>query len=271
MNIPTACLSLLTFSCLSAALAQSTPATPPALKAKGEIVFCTEVGYPPFEFFPVNSRTPQGFDIDLATELARRLGVKVSFENTGFDGIVAALMGRKCDAVISAMSQTPERQAQVDFVLYLQNNRALMVRKGNPAKITSFDDLCGKTVGAQVGSANYDDLVKSAEGCRAGGKPEMKVKSFKDAAALKLALITNQIDAYNTAAADAAVAQRETPDRLEIGAVSDAVNMIGMALRKNDAPLRVALTREVKAMHKDGAMDRLLKKWALTPFRLKNP
>lgn len=255
----------------SVALAQSASPSlaPPGVKKAGELVFCTEVGYPPFEFFPENSRAPQGFDIDLGTELARRLGVKVRFENTGFDGIVAALLGRKCDGVLSALSQTPAREEQIDFVLYLQNNRALMVRKGNPAKVTGFNSLCGLTLGAQVGSANYDDLAKLADKCKADGKAALTLKSFKDGAALKLALLTNQIDAYNTAAADAAVAVRDTPEQLEVGAVSDAVNLIGIGVRPNDAALKVALTRLVRQIHQDGTMDKLLRKWNLTPFRLK--
>jgi len=169
------------------------------LRKAGELGFCTEVGYPPFEFFPEGSKDPEGFDIDLARELARRLGVKARFDNTGFDGIIAALLAKKCDVVISALSQTPARQEQVNFVLYLQNNRALVVRKGNPRQVSRFDALCGLTVGAQIGSANYDDVNKLSDKCKSEGKPTLSVRSFKDASALKLALLTNQIDAYNTA------------------------------------------------------------------------
>ena len=52
--------------------------------------------------------------------------------NVGFDGIIAALLSNKCDAIISGMNNTPERAEQVDFVDYLLVGQSLMVRKGNP-------------------------------------------------------------------------------------------------------------------------------------------
>jgi Bacterial extracellular solute-binding proteins, family 3 len=150
--------------------------TPSRIKTAGELVFCTEVGYPPFEFFPEGSNKPSGFDIDLGNELALRLGVRPRWENVGFDGIIASLQSKKCDAIIAGLGATDKRREQVDFVLYLQNNRALVVRKGNPKKVSSFDALCGLTIGAQIGSANYDDMLKRAETCKAPDQPDRCVQ-----------------------------------------------------------------------------------------------
>jgi polar amino acid transport system substrate-binding protein len=253
---------------IATALAQSI-VTPTRIKKAGELVFCTEVGYPPFQFFPEGSKEPTGFDIELGNELAKRLGVKSRWENVGFDGIIASLLAKKCDGIMAGLGATTKRREQVNFVLYLQNNRALVVRKGNPKKVTGYDAVCGLVVGAQIGSANYDDMLRLVDKCKADGKPALSVRSFKDNAALKLSLLTNQIDAYNTAAANAAVDVKENPEQIEIGAISEAVNMIGIALRKDDVALKVALERALKQISQDGTMDKLLKAWALTPFRLK--
>ncbi len=66
------------------------------------------------------------------------MGVKASFQNTGFDGIIPALQGKKCDAVISGMNDTAARRKQVDFTDYLSVGQSFMVKKGNPEKITSI-------------------------------------------------------------------------------------------------------------------------------------
>ena len=63
----------------------------------------------------------------------------------------------------------------------------------------------------------------------------------------------------------------ENPGQLEVGAVSPVVNLIGMALRKQDLALRNALRGALRQMFADGSMDRLLKSYSLTPFKLKDP
>jgi ABC-type amino acid transport substrate-binding protein len=60
------------------------------------------------------------------------MGVEAQFKNVGFDGIIAALLAKKCDAIISGMTDTAERRKQVDFTDYLIVGMSLMVKKGNP-------------------------------------------------------------------------------------------------------------------------------------------
>ncbi|MBJ7472586.1 MAG: transporter substrate-binding domain-containing protein, partial [Solirubrobacteraceae bacterium] len=81
----------------------STPAAaaitaPASIKSAGTISFCSDIAYPPMEFY--EGSDPQGADIDIAEELASRMGVEAEFTNTGFDGIIAALQAKKCDAII---------------------------------------------------------------------------------------------------------------------------------------------------------------------------
>ena len=82
-------------------------ATPAALAAAGArqagtLTFCTDATYPPEEFFQGTKLV--GSDIDIATDVAKRLGKTAKFQNTGFDGIIAALLAKKCDAIISGMN-----------------------------------------------------------------------------------------------------------------------------------------------------------------------
>src|SRR5438874_9275513 len=90
----------------AAAIARpAAPIQPPANIAKaGKIVFCSDITYPPEEYFKGSKAV--GSDIDIGTAVAKLMGVKAEFKNTTFDSIIAALLTKKCDAIISGMNDT---------------------------------------------------------------------------------------------------------------------------------------------------------------------
>ena len=151
------------------------------------MTFCSDITYPPEEFY--NGSKAAGSDIDIGTEVAKRLGKSAKFTNTGFDGIIAALLAKKCDAIISGMNDTPERRKQVTFVDYIKVGQSLMVKSGNPKHISGLTSLAGKTVSVEVGTTNKDFLDATSKKLKAAGKSTIKVQAFpKDtdaAAALK--------------------------------------------------------------------------------------
>ena len=105
---------------------------PPAIKSAGKIVFCTDATYPPEEYFQGSKIV--GSDIDIGTGVAKAMGVGAQFKNTGFDGIIAALLSKRCDAVISGMNDTPARRKQVDFVDYLKVGQSIMPGVVSPVR-----------------------------------------------------------------------------------------------------------------------------------------
>src|SRR3954449_13502540 len=108
---------------IAAAVAAASVAPPPAIKAAGKIVFCTDATYPPEE--SLQGSTFVGSDIDIGNAVAAQMGVKAAFKNTSFDSIIVALKTKKCDAIISGMNDTPDRRKQVDFVDYLKVGQSL--------------------------------------------------------------------------------------------------------------------------------------------------
>ena len=103
---------------------------PASIASSGTLAFCSDITYPPEESYKQGTTTPQGSDIDIGSYIAGKMGVKARFDNTGFDGIIAALLAKKCDAVISGMNDTPERRKQVAFVDYLKVGQSFMVKSG---------------------------------------------------------------------------------------------------------------------------------------------
>ncbi|MCW2923339.1 MAG: binding-protein-dependent transport system, secreted component [Thermoleophilia bacterium] len=239
---------------------------PKELTKRGTLVLCSDIGYPPAEFMGEDGK-PAGADIDIGTALAKRLGVKVKFANTGFDGILDALAAEKCDAVISALTDNAERRKAVTFVDYLKVGQSLLVPTANEHDIAGLDDLDGLTVAVQEGTTNATFLQGEVKTRDWGTEGPPTVKTFaKDEDAAK-ALAAGTADAYFGDSPTAAYYIGQ--EALTYAFAGKPINAepIGIAVRPGD-PLAKQLQRGVDAMYDDGSMRRILKRWKLEDFAL---
>lgn len=125
------------------------------IKKAGKIVVGTSADYPPYEFHAqINGKDEIiGFDIAIAKEIAKDLGVQLEIKDMKFDGLLAALDSGNIDFVIAGMTPDAERAKQVDFSkVYYTAVQSIVVRAEDKDKIKSVEDLKGKTVGVQKGS-----------------------------------------------------------------------------------------------------------------------
>jgi polar amino acid transport system substrate-binding protein len=237
---------------------------PSSIKSAGTLVFCSDITYPPEESYKAGTTTPEGSDIDIGSDIARRMGVKARFDNTGFDGIIAALLAKKCDAIISGMNDTPERRKQVAFVDYLKVGQSFMVRAGNPAHINGIDSLAGKTASVETGTTNKDYLDAQSKRLQSQGKKAIKVVPFPKDTDAANALKTNKVDAYFGDAPVAAYYIEKDPKSFSIGGTPVNPIPIGIAIRKSDTELQSAVKKAIADMYADGTMNRILVKWLLS-------
>jgi polar amino acid transport system substrate-binding protein len=246
----------------------ATPAVaiqPPAnIKSAGKFVFCSDITYPPEESYKTGTTTPQGSDIDIGTDIAKRMGVKAQFDNTGFDGIIAALLAKKCDAIISGMNDTPERLKQVAFVDYLKVGQSFMVKKGNPKNITSIASLAGKSASVETGTTNKDYLDQQSKMLQAQGKKPIKVVTFPKDTDAANALKTGKVDAYFGDSPPAAYYVETDPSSFEVGGNPVNPIPIGIALRKSDTQLQSGVLAAIASMYSDGTMKQIVAKWKLS-------
>jgi polar amino acid transport system substrate-binding protein len=236
---------------------------PAGVKSSGTLVFCSDITYPPEESYKPGTTTPEGSDIDIGKYIADKMGVKARFDNTGFDGIIAALLAKKCDAIISGMNDTPERRKQVSFVDYLKVGQSFMVKKGNPAHITGIDSLAGKSASVETGTTNKDYLDAQSKRLTSMGKKAIKVVTFPKDTDAANALRTGRVDAYFGDAPVVAYYIEQTPDAFALGGTPVNPIPIGIAIRKSNNDLRVAVTKGIHMIYADGTMDQILKRWKL--------
>jgi polar amino acid transport system substrate-binding protein len=246
----------------SAAAAPSSKITPPANIAKaGKIVFCSDITYPPEESYQGTKAV--GSDIDIGNAVAALMGVKAEFKNTTFDGIIAALLAKKCNAVISGMNDTPQRRKAVDFVDYLKVGQSLLVKKGNPKHITSLASLAGRTVSVESGTTNRDFLAAESAKLQKAGKKAISIKTFPKDTDAAAALKAGRVDAYFGDSPVAALYAKQDTSLQVAGSPIDPIP-IGIATRKGD-PLHGAIQKAINVLYANGTIKKIIAKWGMTP------
>jgi polar amino acid transport system substrate-binding protein len=257
-------------------------ATAPAdqLITAGTLTICSDLPYPPQEYFDADGKTAIGSDIDLAREIAARMGLTLTVKPTVFKTIIPALTGGGCDAIVSAQTITAERQGQVDMIPYFEAGQSFVVLKGNPSNIKTVDDLCGKAIAAENGTVEADHTnpdgtgdYKPEEGlsqqCVAKGKAGIELKLFdKDSDAL-LAMQAGTVVAHFT---DEPVAGFEVKNGN--GAFEMVPGMTlehapeGISVTKNHTQLRDSIKACLRSMIEDGSYLRILTKWGVESGKL---
>ncbi len=123
-----------------------------AIKKRGYMVLGVSADYPPYEFHKTINGQDKivGFDISLARQVAKNIGVELRIKEMGFDSLLGSLKTGKVDMIVSAMTPTPEREKKVAFSKsYLTVAQKVVVRKGEENKYRSVMDFKGQKVGVQ--------------------------------------------------------------------------------------------------------------------------
>ena len=147
------------------------------IKEKGELVMLTNAAFPPFEY--VENDEVVGVDVDIANEIAKELGVKLTVQDMEFDLIIDYIKAGKGDIGAAGITADDERRKQVDFsVEYITSTQYVIVPAGTDTKTFKLD---GKVIGVQEGTTGDVYYASDAEVIKA--KEVKKYKSAIDAAA----------------------------------------------------------------------------------------
>jgi polar amino acid transport system substrate-binding protein len=196
----------------------------PSLVEPGVLTVCTSSPYAPFELEQDGEYV--GFDIDLANEVAKRLGVRTKIRNMGFPSISSgsALNEDRCDVAAAALTITGERARVLDFSSPYFNAQQVMVVPDGSA-ISSLDDLSDTRVGVQTDTTG--ELYVSDNAPR-----DVEVVPYADASDVNTALDNGEIDA---AVYDLTIVSRvlDRYPEFEVAAKFDTGEQYGMAVKKN--------------------------------------
>ncbi|MDY5133718.1 ABC transporter substrate-binding protein [Actinotignum urinale] len=233
---------------------------PKAIKDRGILRNGSSTDYPPAEFRDKDGKTPIGYDIDLTRALAKVMGLKDgTTEHAEFPTIIPGL-GSKFDIGASAFTVSKDRINETNMITYLKVGSTYAVKKGNPSK---FDpkDLCGKAIGVQTGTAQYDSMKAEAEKCKAAGKPEIKINPHTLHTDAVTKLLGGVYDAVYSDSVVTDYSIKKTDGQLEqVGDVYESAP-IGIAVAKGDTELAKAVEEAMQYLMDKGYLKEILAKY----------
>ena len=244
--------------------ATPTVAPPTDLITPGTLTVGSDTTYPPQEFIDTATGKATGFDVDLITAIAQRMGLKANIVTTKFDTIIDDLGNKRFDVVISALTINADREKKVQFVPYFNAGESLLVQNGNPKNIKQLSDLCGQSVGVQTGTVEQTDLQTASTACTHAGKPAITAVVLQDQTAVVQLLASNRVVATFQDSPVTDYYNKQHPGQFTVGGSIINAAPEGIAVRKGDTSMFNAIQTVFNQLKADGTYTAVINKWGLT-------
>ena len=240
---------------LVAAAAAATLFTGTVSAAPVEYTVGTGATYRPFEFQTPNKEIV-GFDIDLMKEIAKAQGFKVNFVNTLWGVIFESVKNGDREIIMSGITITPQRQANVDFSYpYFAAHQLILTQKD--LKVKSLKDLKGKNIAVCANSAG--DVVSS----KAFGKASPNIKRFDNTPLALEELNAGGVDAAVGDVGVFAYYAQQNPDK-DFNMTRDVSfedQYFGIGVRKGNTKVLNDVNEGLKKVIASGAYAKVYRKW----------
>lgn len=224
----------------------------PAQAETVKVVFDT--AYAPFEFKD-SDQVYKGIDVEILDKVAEINGWTLEKSFPGFDAAVNMVQSGQADAIMAGMTKTKEREQVFTMSdTYYDTKVVIATKKAN--KITSYDQLKGKTVGVKNGTAAQRFLQKNK------GKYGYTIKTFDTSDLMNNSLSTGAVDAIMDDQPVIEYAIKQGQD-LSINMEGEAVGSFAFGVKKagSHEKLIKQFNTALAQMKKDGTLDQIIEKW----------
>jgi polar amino acid transport system substrate-binding protein len=234
---------------------------PAEVKQAGTINVATSI-YAPVDYYKADGKTLTGFDAEIMGAVAKKLGLKIKWSVIDFSAILPGITSGRYDFATD-LNDTAEREKVVDFITEFRDGSSILVAKGNPEKIKTLADLCGKKVVMTQGSVQIPIAEGQSAKCTKAGKSAVDQVIVQDDPPARLALKSGQASAYlaNTLASSYAA---KTSGDFQVLAGVYAPQFAGIIFPKKSAKLREAIRASLNAVIKDGTYAKIMKKYGVS-------
>src|SRR5436309_5635584 len=243
------------FSAAVAAIVLATAGAVGAATRATTFTFCTDPTFPPMEL-AASSGAISGFDVDMASQLAKTWGATAKPVKTAFPGLIPALKAKKCDAVISGIFVTPDRLKQAGAVTYMETHRVFIVKAGNPKHVTGPNSLKGLKVAVQAGT-KYEEYLKALK-----AKIGFSLQSYPGDNDGVAQVILGRADVVLTQDTSFAFQAKAHPGKIAVGYTFAEKDSFGVYYRKGDA-LGPQIASGVKTLRSNGTLAKLAAKYKI--------
>ena len=236
-----------------------------SIKKAGKIILGTSADYPPYEFHAqIDGKDAiVGFDVALAREIAKDLGVQLEIKDMDFDGLLAALASGNVDIVVAGMTPTAERRQNVDFSdIYYFAEHGVLIRKEDEAKYSaSVESLKDAIVGAQRGAIQVALTKTRIKGVAEDKKeePHPQVKELGKLPDLVMELKNSKVEAV-VAELPVAKAYLGANGELMLATYTfrDDDGGSAVAAKKGETSLTAEINKTIARLQAEGAIDRFV-------------
>lgn len=223
------------------------------IQAKGTITVAMEGTWAPWTYHDEDDNLV-GYDVEVATKIAEKLGVEPQFIEGEWDGLLAGLDAGRYDIMVNGVDITPERAEKYDSSTpYAFNRTAVITTKDNDS-INTLEDLNGKNTANTI-SSTYAQLAEQY-GATVTGVDDLN-QTFE-------LLLSGRIDATLNAEMTYYDYMKEHPDaNAKIAVLTDDANEVAIPMRKGDetATLRTAIDAAIDELRADGTLKELSEKY----------
>ena len=226
------------------------------IQKRGKLRVGMEPGYMPFELKNQKGQII-GFDVDMATRMAKAMGVELELVDTAWDGIIPALLTGKFDVLMSGMTLTQERNMSINFAPpYIVIGQSILIKKDLDGTVKSYKDLndAKYTIASKLGTTGEQATKRMI--------PNAKYISYETEQEGVLELVNGKIDAfiydlpYNAVAVgqkgQGKIIHLDTPFTFE---------PLAWAVRKGDPDILNWMENFMYQIKNDGTYDKIYKKW----------
>lgn len=222
------------------------------IKEKGELIMATSPDYPPYEFKIMEDGKEKvvGFDISIAEEIAKDMGVDLRVLELGFNGLLVSLNANKADIVMAGMTPDEERVKAVDFSeIYYLAEQGIMVSTDNKDSLNTLESLAGKKVGVQKGSVQEKIATEQL--------PDAKIVSLVKLPNIILELKAGNIDAAIVELPVAEGYVKQYPDlAISDAKVADETGGSAIAIKKGNQDIVEQVNSTIKRLQDEGLIDK---------------
>lgn len=216
---------------------------------EGTLMMGSDTTYPPFE--SVEKGEAVGFDVDLASEIAERLDLRLEVVPMSWEGLIPGLKRDEYDMVMSAMAITEDREEEILFSdPYMRADQSICVAEGSD--ISSEEDLKGRIVGVERDSTGQF-TAERMEGLE-------EINKFDTIALAFEALLAGDIDAIINDYPVNSYMSKEVGGT-EVVAKIETGEEYGIGVNKNNPGLLEEVNRALEQIVEDGTYDEIYEKW----------
>ncbi|MGO7962198.1 transporter substrate-binding domain-containing protein [Rhizobium ruizarguesonis] len=234
-------------------------------KIKTDKVFtvATEARFAPFEF--VEDSKIVGYSADIMAEIMKALpGVELKRLDLPWQGILPGLAASRFDYVVTSVTVTPERMKAYHLSAPIADATMAVLKRKGDTDIAKPEDIAGRPVGSQAGSAQLAALEKFAGELKAGGKGDATISTYTDFSEAYADLGTGRIKAVINSLPNLLEAARQRPDVFEVVLPTFGAKTYFSWAGRNDAQsasLNALMDAELVKLNKSGKLGELQKKW----------